>query len=217
MINHLQITNDLYQYILDISLREHPVLKALREETAQLPLGLMQISPEQGQLMQMLIRISKATRVLEIGTFTGYSALAMALALPDNGQLLTCDINPEWTNKAHPYWAKAKQDHKITLRLGKALDTLNTLVQEAQIFDFIFIDADKTNYYNYYELALTLLSPGGLIAIDNIFWDGEVINPENHDAQTREIRRLNNHIKTDTRVDISLLAISDGLFLVQKK
>ncbi len=213
------LTEPLHQYLLDVSLREHPVLAALREKTAELPLGIMQVAPEQAQFMQLLLRILNAKKVLELGTFTGYSALAMALALPDDGHIITCDINTEWTNQAKPFWEKAKQAHKIELKLGKALDTLDTLLEEnlAGSFDFIFIDADKANYVAYYELAFKLITSTGLIAIDNMLWDGEVLNPENTRAQTREIRKLNAHIKEDTRVDISLLPHSDGLFLVRKK
>jgi len=216
-MKQLNLTESLHQYLLDISLREHPVLKSLREKTAELPLAMMQISPEQGQFLQMLIRVCKAKKVLELGTFTGYSALAMALALPDDGQLMTCDISSEWTKNAHLYWEQAQQHRKITLKIAPALTSLKTLQQAQAWFDFIFIDADKTNYLNYYELGLTLLPSGGLMAIDNIFWEGEVINPDNKGAQTREIRKLNTHIKNDARVHISLLPLDDGLFLVQKK
>lgn len=219
MIHHLNMTPPLYDYMLNVSLREHPVLHALREDTASMALAAMQVAPEQAQFMQWLIKLIRAQRVLEVGTFTGYSALAMALALPDDGELITCDINKEWTAKAPTFWQQAQQDKKISLRLAPALDTLNTLLQEGyrQRFDFIFIDADKTNYLNYYELALQLVSPNGLIAIDNIFWDGKVIDSQVNDGQTREIRRLNDFLKQDQRVDISLLPIADGLFLVKPR
>jgi len=216
-MKHLNLTPSLYDYMIDISLREHPVLQALREETSKMSLSIMQIAPEQAQFMQMLIPLLQAKNVLELGTFTGYSALAMALALPDDGHLITCDISTEWTDKAHPYWREAGQDKKIELRLGRAQDTLDKLLGDgfAHSFDFIFIDADKTNYVNYYEQALQLVSPRGLIAIDNVFWGGAVIDVTNSDAQTREIRKLNAIIKQDVRVDASLLAIADGLFLVR--
>lgn len=218
-MKHVNLTSTLYDYMLDISLREHPVLKALRKKTAQLELGAMQIAPEQAQFMQFLIQTIQAKKILELGTFTGYSALAMALAMPEDGRLITCDINPEWTNQALPFWESAHQQHKIELRLGPAKQTLDNLVStgHAGTFDFIFIDADKTNYVPYYEYALQLIQPRGIIAIDNIFWEGMVVDPLVTNAQTREIRRLNEHIKQDERVDISLLAIADGLFLVKKK
>jgi predicted O-methyltransferase YrrM len=219
MIHHLNLTPALYEYMLDISLHEHPLLKALREETAKLPLANMQVAPEQAQFMQFLIKLISARKVLELGTFTGYSALAMSQALPDDGELISCDINEEWTAIAKRFWQEAKQEHKIQLRIAPALDTLNHLVNEgySHQFDFIFIDADKTNYLNYYELSLELVSPRGLIAIDNIFWDGTVIDEQETGGQVREIRRLNQFIKQDQRVDVSLLAIADGLFLVKPR
>lgn len=218
-MKHLELTPPLYDYLLDVSLREPEVLKKLREKTSELPLAIMQVAPEQAQFMQLLLKIIGAKQVLELGTYTGYSALAMALALPDNGRLITCDINTEWTDHAKPFWEASGVDHKIELKLGPALETLNSLLSKgykAQ-FDFIFIDADKANYVAYYELALELITPHGLIAVDNVLWSGDVINPDNTRAQTREIRKLNQHIKNDTRVDVSLLPISDGLFLVRKK
>lgn len=217
-MKHTDLTPALYEYMISISLREHPSLKALREETATMQLAPMQISPEQGQFLQMLLRLLNAKSVLELGTFTGYSALAMALALPENGQLITCDINETWTNTAWPYWQQAQQDKKIELRLGPAINTLQNLLEKgySDTFDFIFIDADKTNYLNYYEMALKLIRPKGLIAIDNIFWEGKVIDPQETGGQTREIRKLNAHIQKDSRVFVSLLPIDDGLFLVQR-
>ncbi|HAU1151191.1 TPA: SAM-dependent methyltransferase [Legionella pneumophila] len=216
-MKHLSLTPELYEYLIDVSLREHPALTALRKETSSMELANMQVAPEQAQFMQMLIRLIGAKKVLELGTFTGYSALAMSLALPDDGQLITCDINEGWTKYAHHYWREAKQEHKIKLRLGPALDTLHSLLNEGgeRQFDFIFIDADKTNYLNYYELALKLVTPKGLIAIDNIFWDGKVIDQNDTSGQTREIKKLNQVIKNDSRVFVSLLAIADGMFLVQ--
>ncbi len=218
-MKQLQMNQALYDYLLDVSLREHPMLQALRQETSKLPLAGMQAAPEQAQFMQFLLQVLQAKKVLEIGTFTGYSTLAMALTIPEDGEVVSCDINREWTDIAEEFWKKAGMAHKIQLRIAPALTSLNNLLKEGyqQQFDFIFIDADKTNYYNYYELALELISPKGIIAIDNIFWDGQVIDENDNNAQTREIRRLNNHIKQDTRVDVSLLAIADGLFLVKKR
>lgn len=218
-MKQLPLTPALYEYQLDISLREHPVLKALRQETAKMPLAMMQIAPEQAQLMQLLLKLTHAKKVLELGTFTGYSALAMSLALPEDGRVITCDISQEWTKNARDFWTQAEQSHKIELRIAPAIDSLQQLLIEGheKSFDFIFIDADKTNYLPYYEFALQLVQPSGLIAIDNIFWEGKVIDPEETGAQVREIRKLNQHIKNDKRVDISLLAIADGLFLVRPK
>ena len=177
----------------------------------------MQVSPLQAQFMQMLLRLISAKTVLELGTFTGYSALAMALALPEEGRLITCDINEEWTHKAPIFWEAAQQTHKIDLRIAPACQTMHQLLDDGltHSFDFIFIDADKTNYLNYYELALKLISPRGCIAIDNIFWEAKVIDPQEIGAQTREIRKLNALIKQDKRVNTSLLPLDDGLFLVQ--
>ena len=218
-MKHVSLTPELYEYMLDKSLREHPILEGLRKETSTMELANMQVAPEQAQFMQFLIRLIRAKNVLELGTFTGYSALAMSLALPDDGQLITCDISAEWTRRAHPFWKEAKQDHKIQLRLGRALDSLHALINDGweQKFDFIFIDADKTNYINYYEMALKLIRPHGLIAIDNIFWDGKVLDEHETGGQTREIKKLNELLKNDHRVHISLLPIADGLFLVQPK
>lgn len=218
-MKQLPLTDELYEYVLDKSLLEHPVLSELRQETAKMELAAMQIAPEQGQFMQFLLHSIQAERVLELGTFTGYSALAMSLALPDHGKVITCDISAQWTKNAASYWKKAQQEHKIELRLGPALESLYILLNEGwqHSFDFIFIDADKTNYIEYYELALKLIKPQGIIAIDNVLWGGKVIDPLDTGSQTREIRKLNDHIKQDQRVYISLLPIADGLFLVRPK
>lgn len=216
-MKHLNLTPPLYDYLLEVSLREHPTLKALRMETQKHPLAIMQIPPEQAQFMQLLIHTIQAKQILELGTFTGYSALAMALALPEDGRLITCDINEAWTSQAHHYWQEAHQDQKIELRLGPALDTLDQLLKDGyqHTFDLIFIDADKTNYVDYYERALQLIQKNGLIVIDNVLWHGKVIDKNETGGQLREIKRLNQLIKDDPRVTASLLPISDGLFIVK--
>ncbi len=215
----LFLDNNLYRYLLENSLREPPVLTRLREETARDPDAAMQISPEQGQFMHLLVGLMGARRTLEIGVFTGYSALWTALALPADGRMLACDISRAWTAVAQRYWAEAGVADRIELRLQPALNTLNQLLADRQAgtFDFAFIDADKTNYENYYERCLALLRPGGLIAVDNMFWDGSVTDPEADDPDTRAIRALARHVKDDQRVDISLLPIGDGLLLARKK
>ena len=216
-MKQLCMSQALYEYVLDISLREHPTLKAQRSYTANMQLASMQISPEQAQFMQFLLKIIGAKHVLELGTFAGYSALAMALALPDDGKVITCDSNKEWTSHAHQFWQEANQSHKIELRLAPALQTLQEITDQKYTFDFIFIDADKTNYVNYYEYAVKLIKPNGVIAIDNVLWKGKVTDQTATGAQLREIRRINQIIKNDPRVDVSLLTIDDGLFLIRKK
>ena len=214
----LNIDDHLYQYILDVSLREHPVLAALREATRSQPRAGMQISPEQGQFMAMLIKLIGARQTLEIGVFTGYSALATALALPPDGRIVACDINAEFTDIGRRHWEKAGVADKIDLRLAPATDTLDQLIAEGRSgsFDFAFIDADKTNYDNYYERCLQLLRVGGLIAIDNVLWDGDVARPA-QDADTAALQALNIKLHADERVDLSLLTIADGLTLARKR
>jgi caffeoyl-CoA O-methyltransferase len=214
----LQLNDTLHRYLLDVSLREPDVLRRLREETTQVRLSMMQITPEQGQFMQLLVHLIGAKRCLEIGTYTGYSALSVALALPADGKLICCDINEEWTTMARRYWAEAGVADKIELRLAPALDTLAQLLAQgtAGTFDFAFIDADKGNYMNYYEHALQLLRGGGLIAIDNTLWYGHPADPTDVSPDTVAIRALNDKIKADARVRISMLPIGDGLTLAQK-
>lgn len=215
----LNLTPGLYEYLLSTSLREQPVLQALREETYRSTDFNMQISPEQGQFMALLMELLGARKTLDIGTFTGYSALAVALALPMDGKVIACDVNAEWTAIAKQFWQKAGMADKIELRLAPALETLQGLLDqgEASTFDFAFIDADKANYAEYYEKALQLLRRGGLIAIDNVLWGGDVANPTVNDASTRAIRALNKKLLLDERVTISLLPIGDGLTLARKR
>src|SRR5271156_6502786 len=215
----LTISDELWEYMRRVALREPDVLRRLREETARLPNSNLQISAEQGQLMALLMHLIGARRTLEIGVYTGYSALAVALALPDDGRVIACDINEEWTAVARRYWREAGADRKIDLRIGKALNTLDDLIAsgEGNRFDFVFIDADKTNYANYYERALVLLRPGGLIAVDNVLWYGRVIDASFDDPDTRAIRAFNEQIKNDDRVWLSMLPVRDGLTLACKK
>lgn len=215
----LTITDELWEYMRRVTLREPDVLRRLREETAQLPNSNLQISAEQGQFMALLMHLIGARRTIEIGVYTGYSALAVAQALPDDGRVIACDINEEWTAIGRRYWREAGMDRKIDLRIGQALGTLDDLIAsgEGSRFDFVFIDADKTNYANYYERALVLLRPGGLIAVDNVLWYGRVIDASVDDPDTRAIRVLNEQLKADDRVWLSMLAVRDGLTLACKK
>ena len=213
------LTEDLHCYLLETSLREPALLARLREETARRGDAGMQISPEQGQFMALLIELTGAKRILEIGTFTGYSALAMALALPPDGRIVACDVEPETTAVARRYWAEAGVAHKIDLRLAPALDTLDRLLAEgaAGSFDFAFIDADKSNYGAYYARCLELLRQGGLLAVDNVLWDGRVADPAARDPDTEAIRALNLRLRDDPRISLSLVPISDGLSLARKR
>ena len=214
------LSSHLYDYLISISLREPEPLAQLRQATAQLPSSGMQIAPDQGQFMALLIQLMGAKKVLEIGTFTGYSALCMALALPDDGTLITCDIEEKCREFGPPYWQAAGVADRIDLRIAPALDTLNTLLANGQAgtFDFAFIDADKVNYRHYYEKSLELLRPGGLIAIDNVLWGGDVADPDiTDDPDTIALRNLNQTLHQDERIDLSLLAIADGLALALKR
>ena len=210
----------LYNYLLSVSLREPAILTQLRQETAQHPHGGMQIAPDQGQFMALLLRLMGAKKILEIGTFTGYSALCMALALPSDGTITACDVSEDYTAIARRYWQAAGVADKITLHLAPAIDTLNTLLANGQAgtFDFAFIDADKLNYRHYYEKSLALLRPGGLIAIDNVLWGGDVADPDiTDDPDTIALRNLNQTLHQDERIDLSMLAIADGLTLALKR
>jgi predicted O-methyltransferase YrrM len=213
------LAETLADYIQSISLREPDILKQLREETAKLSMARMQISPEQGQLMALLVQLMGAKKTLEIGVFTGYSALAVALALPVDGKLIACEISGEYTAIAKDFWGRAGVSEKIDLRIAPALETLEKLIAEgeAESFDLAFIDADKRNYENYYERALTLLRHGGLILIDNVLWSGKVIDPTITDKQTQAIREFNQKLHQDSRINLSVVAIADGLTLVLKR
>ena len=215
----LDLTDALYDYVLQVSLREPAILAKLRAETAALPEAGMQIGPEQGQFMALLVELIGARHCLEVGTFTGYSALAVARALPDDGRLVACDISEDYTAIGRRYWQEAGVADKIDLRIGPALETLDGLIDEGRrgTFDFAFIDADKTNYAGYFERALTLVRPGGLIAVDNVLWDGAVIDPERDDADTEAIRGFNAARTDDDRVSLSLVPIGDGVTLARKR
>lgn len=215
----LEVTPELADYIRGVSLREPEVLRRLREETASHPRVSMQISPEQGQFMALLVHMLGAKRTLEIGVFTGYSSLAVALALPEDGRIIACDVSEEYTSVARRYWREAGVEDKIDLRLRPALQTLNDLIAlgQAGSFDFAFIDADKENYENYYERCLTLIRPGGLIAVDNVLWSGRVVDAADQDGDTCAIRAFNQKLLADDRVWLSLLPIRDGVTLACKK
>ena len=208
----------LADYIQSISLREPDILRQLRQETAKLSMAQMQISPEQGQFMALLVQLMGAKKTLEIGVFTGYSALAVALVLPVDGKVIACDISEEYTAIAKDFWARAGVSEKIDLRIAPALETLETLINEGEAasFDLAFIDADKQNYENYYERALTLLRPGGLILIDNVLWSGKVADSTITDKQTQAIREFNQKLHQDSRISLSVVAIADGLTLALK-
>lgn len=215
---YLPITNQIYSYLHNNSLREPEFLTRLRAETAQLSDGIMQISPDQGQFMTLLVKLIGARKTLEVGVFTGYSSISTARGLPDDGKIIACDVSEEWTSIARRYWAEAGVAHKIDLRLAPALETLDALLAEGQAgsFDFAFIDADKGNYGHYYERALQLLRKGGLIALDNTLWYGKVADKTVQDVDTVAIRALNKKLQQDERVMMSQLTVGDGLTLAMK-
>ena len=215
----ITLTDSLYEYMNEVSLREPSLLLALREETAAMTRRSMQISPEQGQFMALIVRLIGARRCLEVGVFTGYSSLATALVLPDDGSIVACDVSEEWTSVARRYWQQAGVTDKIELRLAPATDTLDALLAQGQAgtFDFAFIDADKTNYLAYYERTLALLRTGGLVLVDNTLWSGKVADPEVADADTVALRHFNEVLHRDERVDLSLLPVGDGLTLARKR
>ena len=214
----LGLDQQLYEYLLDVSVREAEILQKLRAETAQYPGAIMQIAPEQGQFMALLVQLLGAKKTLEIGVFTGYSSLVTALALPPEGKIVACDIDEKSTSIARRYWQEAGVIDKIDLRIAPALETLDKLLEEGQTntFDFAFIDADKRNYENYYEKCLQLIRPGGLIAVDNVLWFGKVADPQDEDKRTIAIRDFNQKLAQDKRVKISLVPIADGLTLALK-
>jgi predicted O-methyltransferase YrrM len=216
--SHIHLTDDLASYLRDISLREPDALRRLREETAQLPKGSMQITPEQGQFMRLLVRLMSVRKALEVGVFTGYSSSSVGLGLPADGRLVACDISAEWTSIARRYWRELGVENRIDLRLGPALQTLRELISagEGGTFDFAFIDADKQTYEEYFECALVLLRQGGLVGIDNVLWHGRVIDSSVNDEETVAVRRFNEKLAKDSRVMISTLPIGDGLTLAMK-
>lgn len=211
------LSDQLHAYLLEVGVREPDVLRAIRERTAALPEHGMQISPEQGAFMALLVRITGARRCLEVGTFTGYSSTAVALAMPPDGHLVCCDASREWTEHARQAWTDAGVADRVELRIGPALDTLDALLAEGETgrFDFAFVDADKPNYDGYVERALRLVHPGGLIAIDNTLWSGRLTDPSVSDASTRAIQALNEKLASDERVDLALVPIGDGLTLLR--
>ncbi len=215
----LPLDDRLYDYLLSVSLREPDVLRRLREETARHPQSEMQIAPEQGQFMGLLARLIGARKCLEVGVFTGYSALAVALALPFDGRLVACDVSEEFTSIGRRYWREAGVEQLIRLELGPAVRTLDALLADGEggTFDFAFIDADKPSYGLYVERALALLRPGGLMAIDNVLWSGKVADPAVRDPDTDALRALNEQLLADERIDLSLLPVGDGLTLARKR
>lgn len=217
-MKHLQINNELYHYLLTHSVKEHPVLEKIRLDNLNDSLSaMMQIAPEQGQFMALLVKLLGAKNIIEVGTSTGYSSLAMALALPDDGHLISCDINQEAGRKAQQYWQQANVASKIRFKLAPALETLQQLLdKQSNYFDMAFIDADKTGYDDYYEACLQLVKPNGLILIDNVLWGGAVANEADKQAGTLAIRALNDKLYNDKRVELCMLAISDGLTLLRK-
>ena len=215
----ISLTDELADYLRTVAVREPDILRRLRAETEGVKGAMMQITPEQGALMALLVQLIGARRTLEIGVYTGYSSLAVALALPEDGRITACDVNEEWTSIARRYWDEAGIAHKIDLNLAPAVATLERLVAEGQngAYDFAFIDADKENYDTYYERALELVRPGGLLAIDNVLWDGNVIDKNKTDAMTEAIRAINEKVRTDERVSICMVPIGDGLTLAVKR
>jgi len=219
MARHIPLDDTLYRYILDHSVREPEILRELHDETAKLPMGGMQIGADQGQFMALLAKLTGARRCIEVGVFTGYSSLVVALALPPDGRIVACDVSEEWTGIARRYWQKAGVAAKIDLRLGPAVETLDAMLAkgEAGSHDFAFIDADKGNYLAYYERCLKLVRQGGLIAVDNTLWSGEVAKPGNQKPDTVSLRAFNDAVHRDERVDVAMLTVGDGVTLARKR
>ena len=215
----LPLDDRLYSYLLEHSLRENPVQRRLRERTLTLEMGRMQIAPEQGRFMALLAELIGARRAIEIGTFTGYSALCVAQVLPADGRLICCDISDEWTAIGRPFWKEAGVAGRIDLRIAPALETLDSLAREIEMasFDLAFVDADKENYLSYYERCLPLLRPGGLLLFDNTLWDGAVADSEDQSADTVALREFNESLHRDERISLSLVPIGDGLTLARKR
>ena len=215
----LGLDSELYNYLLSVSVQEEDILTQLREETSSLPMSMMQIAPEQGQFMAFLVKLINAKKTIEIGVFTGYSSLVTAIALPEDGQIIACDVEEKYTKIARKFWEKAGVSHKIKLHLAPALETIDNLLAqgEEETFDFAFIDADKRNYPNYYEKCLQLVRKGGLIAIDNVLWSGRVADKNADDKRTIAIRDFNEQLYNDQRINLSIVPIADGLTLAMKK
>ena len=218
-LKSINLTENVYNYLLDVSLREPEILQQLREETATHPMANMQISPEQGQFFAFLIRLLNAKKVIEVGVFTGYSSLCLALALPEDGILIACDTDEVATTIAQRYWQTAGITHKVHLEIAPAQETMDRLLSEneADTYDFIFIDAEKEEYQDYYERALKLVKKGGVIAVDNVLWSGYPADPEKQDKSTVAIRKFNEQLHSDERVTISMLPLADGVTLAMKR
>jgi predicted O-methyltransferase YrrM len=219
MAGDLGFSEGLQEYLLSVSLREPPLLRRLREETAAHPMARFQIQPEQGQFMAFLIQATGARRTLEVGVFTGYSSLAVALALPPEGRMVACDVSDEYTSIARRYWKEAGVEHMIDLRVRPAMETLRELLADGQQgkFDFVFLDADKTGYEGYYECSLELLRRGGIIMVDNVLWSGRVLDGSDQTPDTVALRAFNKKVHADSRVSISMLAVGDGVTLALKR
>ena len=217
-MKHLLQSDELASYIQRISRGEPLILEMLRRETQKLPEAHLQITPEQGRFLSLLVELIGAKHVLEVGTFTGYSSLAMALALPQDGHITTLDTHPDWTTIAREFWKKAAVAHKVELRLGHGVDSLSNLIAEGKIgaFDLMFIDADKQRYDVYYEFGIQLVRPGGVIVLDNVLWSGRVADPSNYEVTTESLRAFNEKVMNDERVALSVVPLGDGLMVAKK-